>query len=44
MSTMAVILSTVGDTQYCGGCHDKCGGDILNTLGVVQYCGGYHPL
>ena len=26
MSIMGVLLSTVGDTQYCGGYHDACGG------------------
>ena len=25
-STVGVILSTVGDVQYCGGYHDACGG------------------
>ena len=32
MSTMGVILSTVGDVQYCGGYHDGCG-DIMSTVG-----------
>ena len=26
MSTVGVILSTVGDVQYRGGYHDACGG------------------
>ena len=33
MSTMGVILSTVGDTQYHGGCHDVHGK-------YHEYCGG----
>ena len=26
MSTVGVVLSTVGDVQYRGGYHDACGG------------------
>ena len=36
MSTMGVILSTVGDTQYHGEYQDVRG-DIMSTVGV-QYC------
>ena len=43
MSTVGVILSTVGDVQYRGGYHDACGGCHEYRVGV-QYCGGYHPL
>ena len=35
------ILSTMGDVQYFGGYHDKCGG-YLEYRGGIQYCGGYH--
>ena len=35
------ILSTVGDVQYRGGYHDKCG-IILSTVRDTQYRGGYH--
>ena len=37
MSTVEVILSTVGDTQYLGGYHDAHGG-------YHEYRGGYHSL
>ena len=37
------ILSTMGDIQYRGGCHDKCGGYLEYCVGV-QYSGGHHPL
>ena len=46
MSTVGVILSTVGDVQYCGGYHDARGdimmhvGDIMSTVEGVQYRGG----
>ena len=39
MSTVGVILSTVGDVQYCGGYHDARG-DIMSTVEGVQYRGG----
>ena len=38
---MGDIMSTVGDAQYRGGYHDKCGdslgtvGDIMSTMGVI---------
>ena len=32
MSNVGVILSTVGDTHYCGGYHDTRG-DIMSTVG-----------
>ena len=38
-----VILSTVGNTQYCGRYHDAPGG-YHEYRGGVQYHGGYHPL
>ena len=40
MSTVGVILSTVGDVQYRGGYHDARGGDIMSTVEGVQYRGG----
>ena len=40
---MEVILSTVGDVQYCGGYHDARGG-YHEYRGGVRYRGGYHPL
>ena len=36
MSTVGVILSTVGDVQYHGGYHDARG-DIMSTVEGVQY-------
>ena len=39
MSTVGVILSTVGDVQYRGGYHDARG-DIMSTVEGVQYRGG----
>ena len=38
-STVGDILSTMGDVQYRGGYHDKCGG-YLEYLGDTQYRGG----
>ena len=38
MSTVGVILTTVGDTQYCGGYRDAHG-DIMSTLGVFSTVG-----
>ena len=38
MSTVGVILSTVGDVQYCGRYHDACGG-YNEYHGGVQYRG-----
>ena len=35
------IMSTMGDTQYCGEYHDTCGG-YHEYCGGVQYSGGYH--
>ena len=43
MSTMGVILSTVGDIQYCGVYHDVSGGDH-EYRGGVQYHGGKNLL
>ena len=43
MSTVGVILSTMGDAQYRGGNHDACGG-YHEYRGGVQYRGGNHPL
>ena len=43
------VLSTVGDVQYHGGYHDKCGGyleycvDILSTVGVILSTMGDTP-
>ena len=39
MSTVGVILSTVRDTQYCGGYHDTRG-RYHEYCGGVQYHGG----
>ena len=39
MSTMGVILSTVGDVQYRGDIMIHVG-DIMSTMEGVQYCGG----
>ena len=36
MSTVGVILSTMGDTQYRG--------DIMSTAGMFNTVGEYHPL
>ena len=48
MSTVGVILSTVGDTQYCEDIMINVGdilstvGDIMNTMGgYLEYRGGY---
>ena len=38
MSTVGDILSIVGDVQYRGGYHDKCG-DIMSTVGVFSTVG-----
>ena len=35
---MGVILSTVGDTEYCEGYHDAHG-DIMSTVGVISTVG-----
>ena len=40
MSTVGVILSTLGDTQYRGGYHDACGGyheyrGVFSTVGEI---------
>ena len=43
MSTMGIILSTVGDVQYRGDIMMHVG-DIMSTVEGVQYRGGYHPL
>ena len=43
MSTVGVILSTVGDVQYRGGYHDARG-DIMSTVEGVQYRGGKSQL
>ena len=34
------VLNTVGDVQYRGEYHDKCGG-YFEYRGGVQYLGGY---
>ena len=39
LSTVGAILSTMEDTQYCGGNHDACGG-YHKYHGGVQYHGG----
>ena len=40
MSTVGVILSTMGNVQYRGGYHDACGGyPSFENLSTV---GGYH--
>ena len=39
MSTVGVILSTVGDVQYRGRYHDARG-DIMSSVEVVLYRGG----
>ena len=39
MSTVGVILSTVGDVQYRGGIMMHVG-DIMSTVEGVQYRGG----
>ena len=41
MSTVGVILSTVGDTQYRGRYHDACGGyheyrGVFSTVGDIM--------
>ena len=42
------ILNTVGDVQYRGEYHDKCGGyleyhgtmgDIISSMGYLYHCG-----
>ena len=40
MSTVGVILSTVGDVQYCGGYHDAHGGYHNARGGYHEYRGG----
>ena len=42
-STVGVILSTVGDTQYHGRYHDARGG-YHECRGGVHYHGGSHSL
>ena len=39
MSIVGVILSTVGDVQYCERYHDAHG-DIMSTVEGVEYRGG----
>ena len=43
MSTMEVILSTMGDVQYRRRYHNARGGYHENR-GVFSTMGGYHPL
>ena len=42
MINVGDILSTVWDVQYCGGCHDKCGGYLEYCEDIMMHVGGYH--